>query len=290
MATIEPYETSSGRRYMVRYRTPERHQTKRRGFRTKRDAEEFASSVEVQKMRGEYVSYRTSQITIGELAPAWLERQSGHLKPSTRRSLEIAWRVHVLPRWEGVRVAEVTHSAVQSWVTSMGRQRGATTVKRAFGVLSAVLDEAVRDRRLISNRCAGVKTPRKVAKEREYLSHQQVATLARESGAHGPLVRVLAYTGLRWGEVTALRVRDVDQLRRRLVVARNAVEVGSEIVIGTPKSHEARSVPYPAFLEAEIRLHCASKLPDALLFPGRDGGFSAAHEQTRPPVDGSRAP
>ena len=48
MATIESYETSGGKRYQVRYRTPERTQTKKRGFRTKREAEQFAASVESQ--------------------------------------------------------------------------------------------------------------------------------------------------------------------------------------------------------------------------------------------------
>ena len=57
MATIEPYETSGGKRYQVRYRTPERTQTKKRGFRTKREAEQFAASVEVQKYRGEFISH-----------------------------------------------------------------------------------------------------------------------------------------------------------------------------------------------------------------------------------------
>jgi hypothetical protein len=53
MATIESYETLTGaKRYMVRYRTPQRTQTKKRGFRTKRDAQEFAATVEVEKMTG----------------------------------------------------------------------------------------------------------------------------------------------------------------------------------------------------------------------------------------------
>ena len=38
MATIEPYDTKAGRRYMVRYRTPDHTPTKKRGFKTKRDA------------------------------------------------------------------------------------------------------------------------------------------------------------------------------------------------------------------------------------------------------------
>lgn len=50
MATIEAYETSAGRRYRVRYRKPDRRQTDKRGFKTKRDAEDFLASVEVSKM------------------------------------------------------------------------------------------------------------------------------------------------------------------------------------------------------------------------------------------------
>ena len=49
MATIESYQTADGKRYQVRYRTPQRTQTKRRGFKTKRDAQEFAATVELEK-------------------------------------------------------------------------------------------------------------------------------------------------------------------------------------------------------------------------------------------------
>ena len=52
MGSIDPYETADGRRYRVRYRKPDRTQTDKRGFRTKRDAELFLASVEVAKTRG----------------------------------------------------------------------------------------------------------------------------------------------------------------------------------------------------------------------------------------------
>ncbi|WP_254783264.1 Arm DNA-binding domain-containing protein [Curtobacterium sp. MCBA15_007] len=55
MGSIEPYTTKAGRRYRVRYRTPERTHTDKRGFTTKRDAELFLASVEVSKARGEFV-------------------------------------------------------------------------------------------------------------------------------------------------------------------------------------------------------------------------------------------
>ena len=78
--------TAAGKRYRVRYRTPDRGQTDKRGFRTKRDAEAFAAGVEMSKMRGEYVAPSLGRVTVGELGPAWLDRQRGHMKPSGYRS------------------------------------------------------------------------------------------------------------------------------------------------------------------------------------------------------------
>ncbi|WP_375001125.1 Arm DNA-binding domain-containing protein [Aeromicrobium sp. CTD01-1L150] len=86
VATIEAYD---GKRYQVRFRMPEHKQTKRRGFRTKRDAEQFAAAVEVQKYRGEFIAHRAGQVTIGELGPDWLTRQSAHLKPSSLLALKV---------------------------------------------------------------------------------------------------------------------------------------------------------------------------------------------------------
>lgn len=63
MAKIEAYQTKSGERWRVRYRTPDRRQTDKRGFTTKRDAERFASTVEVTKMRGEYVAPSLGRVT-----------------------------------------------------------------------------------------------------------------------------------------------------------------------------------------------------------------------------------
>lgn len=273
MATIESYDTAGGKRYQVRYRTPEHKQTKKRGFKTKREAEQFAASVEVQKYRGEYISHQAGQATIGELAPGWLVRQSAHLKPSSLKALEVAWRVHVEPRWGDVRVSDIRRTTIQEWVAAVGAFRSASTVKRVYGILSSILDDAVDDRRIIANPAKGVKTKRKVMRGRVYLNHRQVDRLAREAGDSSGVVLVLAYTGIRWGEMIALRVRDVDTTRHRLSIERNAVEVGTEIYIGSPKNHERRSVPYIEMLDPLFDKACAGKPPEALIFPGVDGEF-----------------
>lgn len=132
--------------------------------------------------------------------------------------------------------------------------------------------DAVSDHLLARNPAAGVKLPRKNRKRPVYLTHGQVGDLAAAAGGYDALVLLLAYTGLRWGESTGLRVRDLDMLRKRATVSENAVQVGSEIFVGTPKAHKHRSVPLPEFLLPYLARQCEGKGRDELLFPDDDGG------------------
>jgi integrase len=173
------------------------------------------------------------------------------------------------------------------------KPKAGATVIRNYGVLAAILDEAVKDRRLLSNPARGVNLPRKAKKAHTYLSREQVHLMAPES-KYPTLVLVLAYSGLRWGEAIGPRVKDLDVLKRRFLVLKrrflvlkrrflvlerrflvteNAVEVGSRIVVGTPKNHERRSVPFPRFLVEMLAQQCAGKHRDGLLFAGVDGGY-----------------
>jgi integrase len=275
VATIESYETSTGaKRYMVRYRTPHRTQTKKRGFKTKRDAQEFASTVEVEKMTGTYVAPKLGMITVGELAPVWLSRKESDVAPSNYRTLESAWRIHVKPAWGNTRAADVDLAAVEAWIAKIRKTSGATTVVRAYGVLAGILDDAVKSRRLAKNPSRGVENlPDKAAKRRVYLTVDDVARLAAESGQHRALVLTLAYTGIRWGEAIGLRVRDVQFLRRRLSVHENAVQIGVQHAVGPTKGGDARSVPVPAFVLDELSVQCKDKALDDLVFAAPDGDY-----------------
>jgi integrase len=86
------------------------------------------------------------------------------------------------------------------------------------------------------------------------------------------VILALAYSGLRWGELAALRVRDVDLLRGRLSVRRAVTEVNGRLVWTTPKDKEARSVPVPSFLRDELARAIEHRGPDDLLFPAPQGG------------------
>ncbi|MEU5945164.1 tyrosine-type recombinase/integrase [Micromonospora sp. NPDC047465] len=85
-------------------------------------------------------------------------------------------------------------------------------------------------------------------------------------------MRFLAHTGLRWGESSALRVSRLDLLRRRVTVAVAFVEVSGELVEGTPKNHQRRSVPIPRFLVDELAAHVAGKRRNEMVFTAPNGG------------------
>jgi integrase len=280
VGSITVYETAAGKRYRVRYRKPNRAQTDKRGFKTKRDAELFLAATEVRKATGEFIDATASRIAISELGLAWLQAQA-HLKPSSFAVVEVAWRIHVEPQWGARMLGEIRHSEVQAWVSELASRKSATVVIRAYGVLAGIIDVAVKDRRLPSNPARGANLPRKTGKERHYLTHQQVQLLATESRHNGTLVLFLAYTGLRWGEVVGLRARSVDMSRRRVLVQANAVNVRGTIIAGTPKSHEARSVPFPEFLSEPLAKQCQDKTREQLVF-----GDGDAYLTTPTPNDG----
>ena len=84
MGTVSNYSTSAGRRWRVRYRTPDHRQADKRGFRTKREAEDFLAGVEVAKLRADWVNPARSRVTVGEWAEQWYAAQLQVNRPPDR--------------------------------------------------------------------------------------------------------------------------------------------------------------------------------------------------------------
>ena len=231
MGSVSAYQTAGGTRYRARYRKSDRTLTDKRGFRTRRAATLFLATVEVKKAHGDYVDPTVTTISVEHLGAQWLDAQI-HLKPSSYSVLEIAWRVHVLPRWGRTRILDIRSSEIQAWVSELSRVRSATVVIRAHGVLAGIFDFAIRDQLLTKNPARGVYLPKKTPKARNYLNHLQVDALANAARHHRPLVLLLAYTGLRWGEAVALRIGSIELDRGRVIVRSNATNVRGKIIEG----------------------------------------------------------
>lgn len=260
-----------GKMWRARYRDPSGRQ-RSRNFVRKLDAQRWLASMEVDKGRGQWIDPQLGRMSVGNWARTWASGLT-HLKPSTRTRYDVALRNQVLPTWERVPLTAVTHGDVISWVAGLTDSGLApATVRYAFRVLSLAMAAAVRDSRLARNPAEGVKLPRVTPSEMIFLDHDQVDAFACAAGHYSVFIRVLAYTGLRWGEATAMRARRVDLTRRRIEVVEAASEHSGQVTIGTPKSHRRRFVPFPQFLVHDLTQQLAGKSMDDLVFTAPGGG------------------
>jgi integrase len=211
------------------------------------------------------------RITFGEHALAWVESRAD-LKPKTRHQYQWLLGLYLLPTWRKVPLAKVTFEGLTEWVAKLSVNGvGPSAVRQSVFVMSAALDHAVRSGRIRVNPARGLKLPRPQRRDYVFLTHDQVRNLAHTSGPSRVLVLLLAYTGLRWGEATALRVCDIDLGRRRIDVRRAHADVGGHVVLGTPKSHQTRTVPIPRFLARELSGLMAGKSADDIVFTTSGG-------------------
>lgn len=268
MATIEKYETVSGAtRYRVRYRTPDRRQTDRRGFRTKREAEAWANQLEVDKARGAYVAPAAGRVKLGDFAGEWLDSKH-KLKPSTRARYRVVLDTFIADHAD-VALGDISRQLVREWVAVLSAHRAPASVHKTIGVLRQILALAVRENRLVINPVDGVELPSVGTVEQRFLTLEQLHALANAAGEHRALVYVLGTCGLRFGEAAELRWRDVDLRKLQIRVSRSVTLVDNRFVVGTPKGGKGRTVSLPAFVADLLTPGPA----DALVFPDAAGGY-----------------
>lgn len=273
VGTVKSYMTKTkGRMYEVWYMRPDGSRGHDRGFRMKRDAEAYLATVEVAKLKGAYVSRPAGKATISSLAEPWLERRKKMVTASSYHSIESTWRIHVAPRWGEHAVNSITKREVEDWLHELGETRSHTTVARSRDLLAGIFDDAIEDNRILANPARGLRIKRKPIPDEVFLTHAQVERLALSS-KYPDLVRFLAYTGVRWGEATALRVRNVDLARRRVNIREAVSEVNGKAVLGSVKTHEKRAVAYPDFLADDIETACEGKGPDERVWNAEGGGY-----------------
>lgn len=256
------------KRWTARYKDPDGRE-RAKSFPRKSDAERFLRDVDHAIGTGTYLDPSRGKLTVGEWARQWLQTL-GHLKPSTRERYKSTLRAHVLPRWSKVRLQAVSHGSIQAWCSSLAEQ-SPSVARKSHRVLSLLLALAVRDGRLAKNPADGILLPREVPRERRFLTHSEVQRLAEAAGDHAVAILFLAYTGVRFGELAALRVSRIDLAKRRAEICGSVTAVNGTLVWGTPKGHATRSVSFPTFLAKALKPLLESKKPDDLVFTSANG-------------------
>jgi integrase len=260
-------------------------------FERKAAAKAFVAQVSSDIVVGTYVDQKSSAIPFGLVAHEWIAAKAPTLKPSTATSYRSLLSTVVLPRWRDVRLADITHEAIQTWVTWMTTDREARYARsldkaknearkplsarravHAYGIVKQVLAYAIRTKRLAINPSDDIELPRIVHREETALSLDQVKALVVAADEAGPIIETLAFVGLRFGELVALRVKDVDLKRRRILINKAVALVGNDLIEGTTKTHQGRSAPILTDALADtLKSVMHGRSPDDYLFPGPGG-------------------
>ena len=183
--------------------------------------------------------------TLAQFLDHWLSEVSRQtVRASTHERNEGIVRVHILPNLGPIRLADLTGQHLQLlYGQLLSAGLAPATVVRVHAVLHRSLRMAVRWKLIPSNPADDVDKPQLSRKEMQFLTRQQVTQLLGH--ASGPVFRglyvVAATTGLRRGELLALRWSDVDFDRGILTVQRTVQRIrGEGLVFGEPKTNSGR--------------------------------------------------
>jgi len=205
----------------------------------------------------------------------WL-RDDRQRKPSTLRDYESIIRAHLLPAFGEQRLEDLATDQIEAWSGRLAAGGiGNRTRLKILTVLHGVMGRAKRVWRLPRNPVSDVEKPtQRRTTEIAVFSPEEIHALVRNAASEqdAAIYLTAAFTGLRRGELVALRWRNVDFPRRHIRVTASY----TERALSTPKSGRARSVPIaPPVAEALARLNQGVEhaTDDDLVFPGAAGCY-----------------
>jgi integrase len=266
----------------------------RRRYATEREAREALAEVRGQLAQGSYV--QPSQLTVRQACDDWLAAKHG-LKPSTvhghRTSL-----TPVIVHLGDIAVQELTKRHIDDLVAALQAGGGPSprgksrkpwkprTVNYMLSLLTAVLEDQMRQGHLVRNVAALVtRVPSDQKPPRTLTAAEVSKVLNHIDGDRYAAAWHLALSGLRRGEIAALRWSDIDLNSGTIAITRNRLRFADKVVEGTVKSKASdRKLPLPdnlaATLKAAKSLQAADKLSLGAAY--QSSGYVVVDEAGRP--------
>ena len=246
-------------------------------FSNKKDADKAWQQAETRMSEGRLNDPRRGRQTFRRyVTDEWLPHHV--IEASTREAYTYQLGKHILPWFGAMRMNEIMPSHVREWVTGL-QADGVTpaTVQKVRFILSAIFTTALNDVTFI-HPCKGVKTPTVPKKPLQIITPEQFDAIysALPDTTSQLLIETDIETGLRWGELTEFRVKDLDFAIRLLTVSRAVVQVDPKfhpdgrrfLVKEYPKDKEYRCLKLSGQLASKIETHVKDSglCPDDLIF------------------------
>jgi integrase len=283
MVWVKERITDDGdKRFVACYRDPEGRQRSAGTYASRRAAERASNREEAKVREGAWHDHSRGEVTFPEyVETVWLP--SKQVETSTLAAYGSYLDKHFIPTFGRRPMGKILPSEVQRWVTTATESGlSAASGGKYHTMLSSVFERALVDRVVTFNPCAHTELPKKVKKKARTLTPEEYdAILASLPAQHRLMVETAINTGLRWGELIALKPRHLDLIKRTLTVEETVVEVSiknsptGQRMLTKPyaKDNEARTMELPPDLVGQLTAHIAERGLGTgdLLFSTRDG-------------------
>src|SRR5664279_5275103 len=216
-------------RFVACYRDPEGRPRSAGTYASRRAAERAGNREEAKVRGGAWHDHSRGQVTFTDYVQTiWLP--SKQVETSTLAAYRSYLDKHFIPVFGRRPMGKILPSEIQRWVTSATENGlSAASVRKYHTMLHSVFERAQRDRVVTFNPCAHTELPKVIKKKNRTLTPAEyVAILASLPAQHRLMVETAINTGLRWGELIALKPRHLDLSKRSLTVEETVVEVSIE--------------------------------------------------------------
>jgi integrase len=236
------------------------------GYRSRRAAEKAAALREVDATRGTWSSPAAGRTSFATYVEEQYWPTTAHLEVSTRAAYRYYLDKHFLPRFGRLPMRRIAPAVIQSWVNDAAASGNlsARSIVKYHALLHKIFARALVDQLVSSNPCAHTVLPKVVAKPKRIITTTQFeAILARLPARYRMLVLLAIETGMRWGELVALRPVDIDLTAGLVTVRRTLVEVAKKnsptgarmLVKDYPKDDEQRQISIDKATCQQLREH-----------------------------------
>ena len=248
-------------------------------FSRRRDADRAWRRAEAEVLEGRFVDLRSGRQRFARyVVDVWLPNHV--MEVNTRQGYVQTVERYLVPAFGSMRMNEILPMHVRDFVRML-QERGvsAHVVQRCKTVLSGIFTTALHDRVIFLHPCTGVRVPTPPARPFQVLTPNELesilAVLPDEEWRL--LVEVAIGSGARWGELTELRVSDLDRVANLVTVSRSVAEIrprfhpcgGRFLVKNYPKNEHYRRVSVDAALVARLDRYITDRRlrTGDLLFP-----------------------
>lgn len=243
-------------KWLIQYRYTDwqgkRRKSTKRGFATKREAEEWLRNFLITQKADFDMKFEN----FWKMYYADMETR---LREHTMRTKKYIVELKILPYFGNKRVNDITAADIRQWQNELIKiGYSPTYLKTINNQLSAIFNYAVRYYDLKSNPCAKAGSMGKSkAEEMDFWTGEEfrrfIDSVMNKRLSYMAFM-TLYWTGMRLGELLALNPKDVDLEKRTISITKSYQRLGKKDVITPPKTPKSkRVITIPEFLAADIK-------------------------------------